>query len=459
MKTRNSRSIAALIIFLGLAAGIFHAPWIVNNPIERWNAYKRNVAGWARFVPALPTVPVVPFQLGLDVQGGIQLLYDADLSSVAFGEQDSAMQGLRDVIERRVNLFGVTEPSIQTEGEGKTRRLVVELAGIKNPGEAIALIGQTPYLEFKEPREDYQAVVDHNRMALEENTGTLEDPFRGTQLTGRYLKKAGVEFDQFQKPVISLQFNEEGAVIFADLTERLVGKPIAIYLDGSPLQAPIVQGKIEGGRAQITGSFTYEEASRVARDLNAGALPLPIELVSQQSVGATLGGESLQKSINAGAMGLAVIILFMVVFYRLSGLFAAVSLLFYMVFMLTLFKLIPVTLTLAGIAGFVLSIGIAVDANILIFSRMKEELNTGKSFGLALQEGFSRAWPSIRDGNVTALLVAFVLFWFGSSFVKGFAFTLSMGILLSMFSAIFITRNFLGSCIGTRLERYRWIWG
>lgn len=457
MRMKNPRFIAILIVLVGIVAGLFNAPWIANRPIEKWNAYKRNAA-WTRLIPALPKVPVIPFQLGLDVQGGIQLLYNADLSSVASGEQDSAMQGLRDVIERRVNLFGVTEPSIQTEGSGQTRRLVVELAGIQDPNEAIRLIGQTPYLEFREPREDYQTVVDHNRMALEEKKGTLEDPFQPTQLTGRYLKKAGVEFDQFQKPVISLQFNEEGASLFSELTGRLVGKPMAIYLDGQPLQAPVVQQKIEGGRAQITGSFTNEEASRVARDLNAGALPLPIALVSQQSVGAALGGESLRKSMEAGVMGLVVVVLFVIVFYRFSGVFASLALLFYVVSMLTLFKLIPVTLTLAGIAGFLLSIGIAVDANILIFSRTKEELKAGKSFAVALQEGFARAWPSIRDGNVTALLVSFVLFWFGSSFVKGFAFTLSLGILLSMFSAIFITRNFLSSFVGTRLERYHWLW-
>ncbi|MBI2121281.1 MAG: protein translocase subunit SecD [Candidatus Wildermuthbacteria bacterium] len=457
MNARNTKTTVALIVCIGIAVGLFHLPNIANKPIERWNAYKAGAA-WTRYVPALPTVPVVPFQLGLDVQGGIQLLYDADLSAIISAEQDSAMQGLRDVIERRVNLFGVTEPTIRTEGNGQTRRLVVELAGIKDPNEAIRLIGQTPYLEFREPREDYQAIVVRNEMVFEQQEGTLEDPFQATQLTGRYLKKAGVEFDQFQKPVISLQFNEEGADIFAELTGRLVGRPIAIYLDGQYLQAPIVQGKIEGGRAQITGSFTYEEASRVARDLNAGALPLPIALVSQQSIGATLGGESLQKSIQAGVMGLALVMLFIIAFYRLSGLFAAISLVLYVALMLALFKLIPVTLTLAGIAGFVLSIGIAVDANILIFSRTKEELRAGKSFQVALQEGFSRAWPSIRDGNVTTLLVAFVLFWFGSSFVKGFAFTLSLGILLSMFSAIFVTRNFLALFIGTRLERLHWLW-
>lgn len=450
------------IFFISIALAGFLAfalvyPAFLQERVDRWNSFKQN-AKFFNYLPFLPSIPVIPFQLGLDVQGGIQLLYEADLSSIQPGEYNSAMQGLRDVIERRVNLFGVAEPVVQTEGTGSARRLIVELAGIKEPGEAIRLIGLTPYLDFREPKQNFDEILEKNRKALEAKAGNLEELYQPTKLSGRYLKKAGVDYDTLRKPVITLDFNEEGAALFAEITGRLVGKPLAIYLDGQKLQDPIVQSKIEGGRAQITGNFTTEEAARVARDLNAGALPVPITLVSQQSVGATLGAASFQTSVRAGLAGLVVVVLFMLFFYRLSGLFASFALLFYVAFMLMFFKLIPVTLTLAGIAGFVLSIGMAVDANILIFSRMREELAQKKSFQTSLEEGLKRAWPSIRDGNITALLVALILFWLGSSFVKGFAFTLSLGILLSMFSAVFVTRTFLSLFVGTRLEKYPWLW-
>lgn len=445
------------ILLAGVLAFVIVYPTQLQARVNQWNSFKQSSTVF-NYLPFLPHLPHIPFQLGLDIQGGIQLLYDADLSSIESGEYSSAMQGLRDVIERRVNLFGVAEPVVQTEGIGAKRRLIVELAGIKDPKEAIRLIGLTPYLDFREPKPNFDEILENNRKALETNKGELEDPYQPTQLNGRYLKKAGVDYDTLRKPVITLDFNEEGAKLFADITGRLVGKPLAIYLDGQKLQDPIVQSRIEGGRAQITGNFTTEEAARVARDLNAGALPVPISLVSQQSVGATLGASSFQTSVKAGLAGLVVVVFFMLFFYRLSGAFAALALLFYVVFMLVLFKLIPVTLTLAGIAGFVLSIGMAVDANILIFSRTREELAAKKSFQTSLEDGFKRAWPSIRDGNITALLVALILFWLGSSFVKGFAFTLSLGILLSMFSAVFVTRTFLSLFIGTKLEKYSWLW-
>ena len=401
----------------------------------------------------LPHFPNIPFKLGLDLRGGTHLLYQADLSNVE--DKAQGMEGLRDVIERRVNLFGVREPVVQVQGE----RLIVELAGISEPSEAIKMIGQTPYLEFKEQKENYEEILEKNRKVAETKEGEIEDPFQATSLTGRYLQKAELGFEQTTgKPLVSLQFNDEGAKIFEELTSRNVGKQLAIYIDGLPISAPVVQEKISGGKAQISGKFTVDEAKTLARNLNAGALPVPIKLISQESIGPTLGQISLEKSLKAGTIGFLAVILFLILFYRLSGILASLVLGIYIALVLTIFKLIPVTLTLAGIGGFILSIGMAVDANVLIFSRMREELREGKSFSQSLEEGFNRAWPAIRDGNLTTLLVAVILFGFGSSFIKGFATTLSIGILISMFSAIFITKNFLNCFLGTRLERIKWLW-
>ena len=401
----------------------------------------------------LPHFPNIPFKLGLDLRGGTHLLYQADLSNIE--DKTQGMEGLRDVIERRVNLFGVREPVVQVQGE----RLIVELAGIREPSEAIKMIGQTPYLEFKEQKENYEEILEKNRKVVETKEGEIEDPFKETSLTGRYLQKAELGFDQTTgKSLVLLQFNDEGAKIFEELTSKNVEKQLAIYIDGLPISAPVVQEKISGGRAQISGKFTVDEAKTLARNLNAGALPVPIKLISQESIGPTLGQISLEKSLKAGMIGFLAVILFLILFYRLSGILASLALGIYIALVLTIFKLVPVTLTLAGIGGFILSIGMAVDANVLIFSRMREELREGKSFSQSLEEGFNRAWPAIRDGNFTTLLVAAILFGFGSSFIKGFATTLSIGILISMFSALIITKNFLKCFLGTRLERVKWLW-
>jgi protein-export membrane protein SecD len=408
----------------------------------------------------LPRFPEVPFKLGLDLQGGTHLVYEADLSNIKKENYGSSMQGLRDVLERRVNLFGVQEPVVQTQEAQGQYRLIVELAGIKDPAEAIKKIGQTPYLEFREQKENYQEIIQNNKKIVESGEeGKLEDPFKPTPLTGKYLEKAELNFDQTtMKPMVLLQFNTEGAQLFESLTEKNIGKLLPIYIDSILISAPTVQEKISGGKAQITGSFTVEEAKELARNLNAGALPVPIKLISQQSVGPTLGSISLKESLEAGLVGFLIIILFMIIFYRLPGILASLALVIYIGLVLSLFKLIPVTLTLAGIGGLVLSIGMAIDANILIFSRLREELREGKSFVLAVEESFKRAWPSIRDGNLTTLIVAAILFGFGTSFIKGFALTLSLGILISMFSAIVITRNFLKVFVNTKLEKIKWLW-
>lgn len=420
----------------------------------------------------IPYLPERDFELGLDLRGGIHLLYEADLLEIEEKERSETMAGLRDVIERRIQDrrygLGVVEPMIQVQKD----RLVIELAGIVDPAEAIDQIGQTPFLEFKEQRteeetekilakiEEIEEKKEEEILEIEDWFLAFEDPyFKSTSLTGRYLKKAEVGFDQVTyQSLVLLEFDSDGARIFEELTEKNIGKILAIYIDNIPLSTPVVQSKIGGGKAQITGDFTVEEARALARNLSAGALPAPITLISQQSVGPTLGKISLNQSLQAGLLGFLAIILFMIIFYRLPGVLASLALVIYIVLVLSVFKLIPVTLTLAGIGGFILSIGMAIDANILIFSRMREELNSGKNFSQSLEEGFNRAWPAIRDGNLTTLIVAAILFGFGTSFIKGFATTLSLGILISMFSAIIITKNFLRCFVATKLEKIKLLW-
>lgn len=414
----------------------------------------------------------IPFKLGLDLQGGTHLVYESDLSNIKKEDYSSAMQGLRDIIERRVNLFGVSEPIVQTQETAGHHRLIVELAGIKDPAEAIKMIGTTPFLEFKEQRDEeetekilakqkeIEGMMNEEAIKVPDYQIAFQDPyFKETGFTGKYLKRAEVVFEpNTNAPEISLQFNNEGSKIFEELTDRNIGKPLAIYIDGILISAPVVQDKISGGKAQITGKFTLSEAKEMARNLNAGALPMPITLVSQQSVGPTLGTISLNKSLTAGFFGFLAIIIFMILFYRLPGFLASLALVFYLLLFLSILKIISVTLTLAGIGGIILSIGMAVDANVLIFTRLREELKEKGNFSLALEEGFRRSWPSIRDGNITTLIVAFILFWFGTSFIQGFALTLGIGILISMFSAIIITRNLLRIFSGTRLEKIKWLW-
>ncbi|MDO8435993.1 MAG: protein translocase subunit SecD [bacterium] len=407
----------------------------------------------------LPYIPQVPFKLGLDLQGGTHLIFEADLSKIKDAEKKDLMQGLKNVIERRVNYFGVREPVVQTQEASGQYRLIVELAGIKDPAEAIRMIGETPFLEFKEQKPNYDEIIANDKKVQETGSGNFEDPFQSTDLTGQYLQKSGIDFDQTTgKPSISIQFNDEGAKIFEELTERNAGKLLAISIDQIIISSPVVQEKISGGKAQITGNFSIDEAKTLVRNLNAGALPVPIKIISQETVGPILGKVSLEQSLKAGIIGFLGVILFMILFYRLPGVLAALALLIYVIFVLAMFKIVSVTLTLAGIAGFLLSIGMAVDANILIFARMKEELSLKKSLPTAIEEGFRRAWPSIRDSNFNSLIVCAILFSVAASFIKGFALTLGIGILGSMFSAIFITRNFLKLFMGTKIEKITWLW-
>ena len=405
-----------------------------------------------------------PFKLGLDLSGGSHLVYRADLSQIKSGEVGDSLEALRDVIERRVNLFGVAEPIVQLEegsiagGMGGEKRLVVELPGVTDVKEAIKTIGQTPVLEFKTERPDGKEKEDiiNAYKAYQESlkTGTAvfntllqQDPFYiDTELTGRFLDKAMLEFDQnTREPQVTLQFNSEGAALFAKITKENVNKTVAIYLDGSAISTPVVREEINGGRAVINGKFTPEEAKLLVGRLNSGALPVPITLISTQVIGAPLGAKALQDGVYAGIIGLLAVAIFLIVWYRLPGVVAVVALSIYVMIMLLVFKLIPVTLTAAGIAGFILSIGMAVDANILIAERTKEELRRGKDIVTSINEGFTRAWLSIRDSNISSIITGIILFWFGSSLIEGFALTFVLGVLVSMFSAITVTRTFLKS--------------
>ncbi len=463
----------------------------------------------------------IKVHLGLDLQGGSQLVYQADLSNIDSEDRPEAMAGVRDVIERRVNMFGVSEPVVQVSGDD---RLIVELAGIKDIDAAISAIGETPTLEFQEevispdmeiqaegetieesateeegegrpaeePRSDRRLAQDETTEENSEAEGEelpeltpeeieeitseitdeegnpidvsalLQEPqFEPTGLTGKNLKSAQVVFPQqgVGTPQVQLEFDDEGKALFAEITERNVGNRVAILIDGVIISAPVVQERIGEGTAVITGDFTIDEAKELARNLNAGALPVPIELISRQTVGATLGQESVQKSLIAGLIGLLAVAIFMIAYYRLPGILAVAALIIYALIVLAIFKLIPVTLTLAGVAGFILSIGMAVDANVLIFERFREEARQGKPLSAAIDKGFKEAWSSIRDSNISTLITCIILYWFGTSIIKGFALTLGIGVLISMISAITITQTFLKLSATKYMQKHTWWYG
>lgn len=435
--------------------------------------------------------------LGLDLQGGSHLVYKADFTGISQADRGESLNGIRDVIERRVNSFGVSEPVVAVSG---TDKIIVELPGVKDVNEAIKQIGETPQLEFR---------VQNTQVATttaDANGNIVVNPLEqwsSTGLSGKQLSRASVDFQQgkgLNEVVVRLEFNDEGKKLFSEITSANVGKPVAIILDGQVISAPVVQNAITDGIAIITGNFSSEEAKILARRLNSGALPVPISLVSQESVGATLGKESVQKSVIAGVIGLLMIILFMLIYYRFPGVLASFALLIYALVAFAVFKigisflavilvgaffflgltvnskfsylallsylgllmasaLQPVTLTLAGIAGFILSIGMAVDANILIFERLKEEIRAGKDIQKAVEDGFNRAWLSIRDSNVSSLITCAILYLYGTPSIKGFAVTLAIGILISMFTAITVTRNLLKTFINNSLLSHPWLFG
>lgn len=545
----------AVIILLAIFAGLVSYPQII-----------------AKFPKVYDIFNKPKINLGLDLQGGIHLEYKADISKIESGKIDEAIQGLQDAAERRVNAFGVAEPVIYTTKAGTNdRRLIIELAGVNDINEAKKMIGEMPFLEFKEngpadtSKDISQEVLDNlNKQTKQKAEDVLkkalagddfaqlakdnsQDPgskdkggdldfvkkgafvpefdkvlFEGnlkdgeiypqlvetqfgwhiikkieqrgegdslevhsahilfakqsnpkpqvsyvsTGLTGKNLQNASVTFTSqgLSEPQVSLKFDDEGSKLFADITQRNIGKNVAIYLDGEVISAPRVQTEITNGEAVITGNFSTDEANKLVKRLNEGALPVPISLISQESVDASLGGISLEKSVKAGFIGLGLVIVFMLVYYRFLGLIASIALVIYACFMIAIFKLSgftpwQITLTLPGIAGFILSIGMAVDANILIFERTKEEIKKGRNIMGALDEGFKRAWTSIRDGNFSSIITALILIELGTGFVKGFAVTLIIGVLLSMFTAITVSRTLLQFILGEWISNKLWLVG
>ncbi len=381
--------------------------------------------------------------LGLDLKGGSHLVFEADTSKLSPSDLQDALNSSRDIIERRVNMYGVSEPVVQTIKSGNTYRISVDMPGIDEVSEAIGLIGQTAQLSFKEEGELDEKIATMAPAILKLN--------KSTGLTGKHVEKASVTFNNEDgTPQVNLVFNSEGAKLFADVTERNIGKQVAIYIDQFPVSAPVVQQPITDGNAVISGSFTIEEAKQLAIAINSGALPLPIKLVEQRNIGPTLGAVEVQKSILAGAVGLSMVLLFMIAYYGRLGIIAAVGLIIYGLLSLAVFRIIPIVLTLPGIAGFILSIGMAVDSNILIFERIKEEIRKGKKTDIAIRLGFGRAIDAIKDANITTLIVAFILFnplnWeflpqFG--LVRGFALTLAIGVATSLFTGIVITKRLI----------------
>ncbi|NOQ43814.1 MAG: protein translocase subunit SecD [Dehalococcoidia bacterium] len=472
------------------------------------------------------------FSLGLDLQGGTHLVYEADFTEVAPGAEDDAVEVTREIIEKRINRYGISEPNIQIIGSGNTSRISVQIPGV-TAEEARALVGAVAEMDFREQNgvdailteasyaRDTQITIDDATGFVVDDTCvvgfglgggiTKEDwetrriatingssnvlildpalfldhqagepvsvwiPSIGTVdgeelwLTGRYLlPNSYVDVNQQTgQPVVAFEFDETGAILFAQITGRIVGEPLGIFLDNEMISAPIVQTQISGGSGIIEG-LTYDEARILSSQLNGGALPLPLghwdggefypEPAVTQSVDATLGADSLHKSLIAGIIGLMLVMAFMILYYRLPGLLACFSLLIYTAIMLTIFKMVPVTLTMASIAAFILSIGMAVDANVLIFERMKEEIRSGKTLRAAVEAGFNRAWPAIRDGNVSTLITCIILFWFGSRIiaaplVMGFALTLGIGVVMSMLTAIVVTRTSLRTIVFTALAK------
>lgn len=382
---------------------------------------------------------------GLDLQGGTQIVLEAQIQDVPESERTAVLESAKAVIARRIDLYGISESVVQTAKNNQAYRLIVELPGVTNVNEARSLIGQTAKLEFWEMPQN-QLVED----ALTEPESQQIQP-QPTDLTGQDLQKAAVEFDQQTgEPVVSLVFTDVGRDKFAEITKRNVGQRVGIYLDGTPLTVPVVQVPITDGRAIISGNMEVKEAKQLAISLNAGALPVGLVIVKETNIGATLGKESVSASVRAGLAGLLAVAVFMIVVYRKLGIIADSALIIYGLITLAVYKLFPITLTLPGIAGFLLSIGMATDANILIFERLREELARGLPLRAAVELGFGRAWDSIKDANVTTLLVAFILynpfewqFLNTSGMVRGFALTLTIGILISLFTGIVVSRTLI----------------
>jgi len=441
----KTRITVLLIILLGIGLGFF----VYKSEVSHRNlANDAKISGLAKY----------PFKLGLDLSGGTHLVYKADVSGINEAEVKDSMDGLRNVIETRVStksnklgFSGIAEPLIQIQNGGFSNageeRLIVDLPGVTDVSKAIEMIGQTPMLDFRVENPDANAPQEVTVGA----DGQIKlDPYASkfikTELNGRFLDKAILEFDQTtNEPMVGLQFDTEGSALFEKITKENIGKSVAIFLDGEPISVPTVNEAISGGKAQISGNFTAVEARDLVLRLNTGALPVPISLVSTQTIGPSLGAQATNAGAKAAMFGFLAIAIFLIIWYRLPGLIATVALTMYVMIMLSIFKILPVTLTAAGIAGFIISIGMAVDANVLIFERIKEELRKGEEITDAIHHGFKRAWLSVRDSNTSSIITAIILYSFGTALIKGFALVFLIGVIVSLISAISITRLFLYS--------------
>lgn len=440
---KNPRNLLWLIIAITVIAIFINIPPLNNVHL----AGKTFNFDTNTILKALHIDKQLSFRRGLDLEGGTSLVLKADMSSILSSQRNSALDSAKTVIERRVNLFGVSEPVVQTAiANNNDYRVIVELPGVTNVNQVTNLIGTTAQLTFWQQIASPSAALLKSKDVIQASANTY---FQKTNLSGGDIEQTSVTFDSTTgKPQVQLVFNSSGTKKFAQITEKTIGKQIAIILDNQMIEAPVVNQAIENGDAVITGGFTTDTANALSTELNAGALPVPLSVLSSSVIEPTLGSTSLAKSLFAGVLGFIIIVVFMTTLYKRLGAIASTALVLYTLFVLAIFKLSSITpygitLTLSGIAGFILSIGMAVDANILIFERMKEELREGKPTKIAIELGFSRAWTSIRDSNISTLITSFVLYVFGTGIVKGFALVLAIGVLVSMFSAIVVTRTFL----------------
>ena len=423
--------LAIFFIYINLPNQISFSTNIFNQSIEsQINIPHPTISLMGRQIPTL-----YPLRLGLDLAGGSHLVFEAQSQNIALEERGRLTESLTENIRRRIDIYGVSESLVQPAWENELLRIIVELPGVEDTDEAIALVGQTAQLDFRRQIDEASASAG----------------FITTDLTGADLKSSGVDFNpNTNQPVVTLEFTDQGREKFAQITETVQGQILAIFLDEVPLSFPVVEEPITQGQALISGQFSLDEAKKLSAQLNAGALPVSLELVSQKTIEATLGDQSIRKSIMAGLVGLTAVMIFILAFYGPLGLFACFSLFFYALISFFLYRIIPITLTLPGIAGFVLSVGMAVDSNIVIFERLRAELRTGKSYQVAREVAFGKAWDSIKDANICTLIAGFVLFNpFDWSFlplagmVRGFALTLSLGVVVSLFTGIIVTRNLM----------------
>lgn len=472
-KTLITRLLALLPFFVCAYFVTFSQPEIFGKLYEKLS-FNENIKSAVQGFTAssLESLKPYPFRLGLDLSSGVRLTYKADTLKISNSEKGDALEVLREVIERRVNAFGVSEPLVQIQSSmlSNEDRLLVELPGLTDVNQALQLIGQTPTLEFvlerdasstetlailaaKKQFEAQQAAgkfTDINPLAFEDAN------FKKIGLDGRLLANAQLVFDPTTgQPQVSIEWNEEGKKIFADTTSANIGKRIGIILDNALISAPTVQSAITDGKAVITGVGSRTEAKELAARLKTGALPVPINIAGTEVVEPLLGAKALEAGLLAAFYGFLAILLLMLLWYRLPGLVGVFALFTYVAIVLSIFKLIPVTLSAAAIAGFIISIGLAVDGNILIFERLKEELKGGLGLTEALDKAFGRAWTSIRDSNIASLIVAVILFFIGTSVVQGFALTLMIGVLTSMFSSVVVTRTILKMISGIKFLKHK----